>query len=70
MKEDASVADATREQRHLIGDVASEAGSGRSLWLWVAAGFVFLAVLWVALFLGAHAARIEAVPLVTKEKSP
>lgn len=38
-----------------------------SLWTWVGAGFLFLAVLWTALFAAARLARIESVPLVTTE---
>lgn len=58
------------EQRHLRGDAARPGSSGRSLWLWVAAGFLFLTVLWVALFLGARAAHIESVPLVDRGAKP
>ena len=57
-------------ESHVIRDTPPRPSAGRSLWLWVAAGFLCLAVLWVALFLGARAARIESVPLTTKEASP
>lgn len=41
-----------------------------SLWLWVAAGFLFLAVLWTAMFVVARSARIESVPLPAREANP
>lgn len=41
--------------------------SGGSLWRWVAAGFLFLAVLWTAMFLAARSARIEPVPPPARE---
>ncbi|MBA3848974.1 MAG: hypothetical protein C0502_03135 [Opitutus sp.] len=40
--------------------------SGRSLWLWVAASFLFLALLWTAMFLAARQADTRTVPLQTK----
>jgi hypothetical protein len=42
------------------------AKAGRSLWLWVAAGFLFLALLWTAMFLAARHADTRTVPLETK----
>ncbi len=42
----------------------------RSLWLWVLAGFVFVAVLWIAAFKVAHSAQIREVPLATKGGKP
>lgn len=41
---------------------ASTPKSGRSLWVWVAAGFVFLALLWTAMILAARSINIESVP--------
>jgi hypothetical protein len=35
-----------------------------SLWLWVAAGFLFLACLWTAMFVVARSAHIESIPRV------
>jgi hypothetical protein len=43
---------------------------GRSLWLWVAAGFVFLGLLWAAMFVVARSAEIRSVPLTTSEAKP
>lgn len=43
---------------------------GGSLWLWVAAAFLFLGLLWAGLFLAAHSARIESVPLAPKGARP
>ncbi|MDP2138059.1 MAG: hypothetical protein Q8J74_09405 [Candidatus Didemnitutus sp.] len=36
--------------------------SGRSLWWWVAGGFLFLAILWTVLFSVASLADIKTVP--------
>lgn len=41
-----------------------------SLWLWVAGAFLFLGLLWTALFIAAKSARIEAVPLAPKGARP
>lgn len=43
---------------------------GRSLWAWVAAAFLFLAVLWTAMFMVARQARIETVPLAQEGPRP
>ncbi len=40
--------------------------SARSLWLWVAAGFLLLALAWTVLFSVARATRVESVPLAHK----
>jgi hypothetical protein len=40
------------------------------LWLWVAAGFLLLAVAWSVLFTVARSAKVESVPLATKEARP
>jgi hypothetical protein len=40
--------------------------AGRSLWLWVAAAFLFLALLWTAMFLATRHADTRTVPLQTK----
>lgn len=53
---------------HAIRDRA--ASRGRSLWLWVAAGFLFLGLLWAAMFVVARTARIRSVPLATQEAGP
>lgn len=45
---------------------APVSASGRSLWLWVAGAFVFLALLWTAMFLAARHADTRTVPLQTK----
>ncbi|MBL9215647.1 MAG: hypothetical protein JNG83_09245 [Opitutaceae bacterium] len=44
---------------------ADPAASARSLWWWVAAGFLFLGLLWAALFTAARSVRIDSVPLAT-----
>lgn len=41
-----------------------------SLWLWVAGAFLFLGLLWTALFLAAKSANIESVPLAPKGARP
>lgn len=38
-------------------------GGARSLWLWVAAGFLLLAAGWTVLFTVAHRAQVQSVPL-------
>jgi len=45
----------------------SALAGGRSLWLWVAGGFLLLALAWGALFTVARATKVESVPLATKE---
>ena len=37
-----------------------------TLWLWVAGGFLLLAIAWTALFTVAHSVKIESVPRTTK----
>ncbi len=44
--------------------------SGRSLWLWVGAAFLFLALLWTAMIFAARAADSRTVPLQPKEARP
>jgi len=39
--------------------------SSLTLWLWVAAGFLLLAIGWTVLFSVAHSAKIQTVPLST-----
>ncbi len=41
--------------------------SGRALWLWVGAAFLFLALLWTAMVFAARAADSRTVPLSAKE---
>ncbi len=49
----------------------STEGSGRSLWLWVAAGFLFVAVLWTGMFIATRSANVTTVPLAgAKEAKP
>jgi len=45
-------------------------GSAWTLWLWVAAGFLALTVAWTILFAVARSAKVESVPLATKEAKP
>lgn len=40
--------------------------SGRSLWLWVGGGFLFLILLWTAMFIAARQADTRTVPLATE----
>lgn len=42
------------------------ARAGRSLWLWVGAAFLFLALLWTAMVLAARHVDTRTVPLQTK----
>ena len=42
-------------------------GSAWSLWLWVAAGFLFLGLLWTGMFMAAKHADTRTVPLATTE---
>lgn len=44
--------------------------SALSLWLWVAAGFLFLAVLWTGMIIAARQADTRSVPLATPEAKP
>ena len=37
-----------------------------SLWLWVAAGFLFLGLLWTGMFIAARQADTRSVPLESK----
>jgi len=60
---------ASRQSLHPAADRGAHA-RGRSLWAWVAAGFLFLAVLWTAMFVVARQARIETVPLAREGARP
>ncbi|HLP24724.1 MAG TPA: hypothetical protein VK477_03525 [Acidobacteriota bacterium] len=44
--------------------------SGRSLWIWVAALFVFGSLLWVAMFTASRHIDTREVPLATKGAKP
>lgn len=44
--------------------------SGRSLWLWVAALFIFGALLWIAMFTATRHIDTREVPLTTKGARP
>lgn len=44
--------------------------SARSLWLWVAAGFLFLGVLWTGMFIASRHIDTRTVPLATQEAKP
>lgn len=48
----------------------AETASSVSLWLWVAAGFLFLSVLWTGMFVASRMADTRTVPLATKEAKP
>ena len=41
-----------------------------TLWLWVAAGFLLLGIIWSIMFTLARAAKIESVPLATSPGKP
>jgi hypothetical protein len=45
-------------------------GSAWTLWLWVAGGFLLLALAWTVLFTAARSAQVESVPLATKGGRP
>lgn len=49
---------------------APVAGNSRSLWLWVAAGFLFLGLLWTGMFIASRHADTRTVPLATKGGRP
>jgi len=49
---------------------SSAESSSLSLWLWVAAGFLFLAVLWTGMFVASRMADTRTVPLATKGTKP
>ncbi len=42
----------------------------RSLWLWVAAGFLLLGLIWSIMFTVARSAKIESVPLAASPGKP
>lgn len=42
----------------------------RALWLWVAGGFLVLAIMWAILLTVAHSAKIESVPLAAQPGKP
>lgn len=59
------------------GAPLQDAGGGRqstplhqSLWLWVIAGFFFVAILWTAMFLATRQADTRTVPLATQGGRP
>ncbi len=41
-----------------------------SLWLWVAAGYIFLSILWTVMFKVAATANVQSVPLATQGAKP
>ncbi len=45
-------------------------GSSLSLWLWVAAGFLFLGILCTGMFVAARQADTRTVPLATPGARP
>lgn len=44
--------------------------SALSLWLWVGAGFVFMALLWTGMIIAVRQADSRTVPLATQEAKP
>ena len=42
----------------------------QSLWLWVAAGFLFLGLLWTGMFMASRRADTRTVPLATNGGRP
>jgi hypothetical protein len=49
---------------------AADEKRGRSLWWWVAAGFLFLGMLWAAMFVVARQVNVQSVPLENKGAKP
>ncbi len=49
---------------------APSADRSLSLWLWVAAGFLFLGVLWTGMFIASRQADTRTVPLATQGGRP
>lgn len=45
-------------------------GSAWSLWLWVAAGFLFMGVLWTGMIIAVRQVDSRTVPLATQEAKP
>lgn len=58
-----------RPSCHPADDKPSARG-GVSLWLWVSAGFLFVAILWTAMFTAARQADTRTVPLATPGGRP
>ena len=58
--------------------IASESASkpspkkigSRSLWLWVAAGYLFMSILWAVMFKAAATVNVQSVPLATQGIRP
>lgn len=50
-------------------EVSTDKG-GYSLWLWVVAGFLFIAILWTAMFTAARSADTRTVPLKAQGGRP
>ena len=44
--------------------------SSLSLWLWVAAGFLFMGLLWTGMVIATRQADTRTVPLATQEAKP
>jgi hypothetical protein len=44
--------------------------SALSLWLWVGAGFLFMALLWTGMIIAVRQADSRTVPLATPEAAP
>jgi hypothetical protein len=44
--------------------------SALSLWLWVGAGFLFMALLWTGMLIAVRQADSRTVPLATQEAKP
>jgi hypothetical protein len=61
---------ANAEPQVSTGDQVAPEKGGASLWLWVAAGFLLLAVAWGVLFTVARSAKVESVPMAPKEARP
>jgi hypothetical protein len=49
---------------------SAETASSVSLWFWVAAGFLFLGVLWTGMLVASRLADTRTVPLATREAKP
>jgi hypothetical protein len=61
---------ANADPRAKAGEPVVEEKSAGSLWLWVAAGFLLLAMAWGVLFTVARSAKVESVPLAPTGAKP
>lgn len=60
----------SRERSGQASTLQKSGGSSWTLWLWVGAAFLLLLLAWSVLFALARSAKVESVPLATKEAKP